>query len=152
MVCPVQIIVFKKLRSFLAFSGPKLSYNYRIIVHLATLVVQYLREVCTPVLLCRWERKSGVGLVDSGGGMGRFVLPARRTASPAHLMNAPPMFARRWEIAARAAGWQRGATVGDFKLGMEEGKEFDIWNFWIWYNIQKTNYAHDCFWKRPIVC
>ena len=38
MVCPIQIIVFQKLRSFFTFSGPKLSYNYRIIVHLATLI------------------------------------------------------------------------------------------------------------------
>ena len=38
VVCPVQIIVFQNLRSFFTFSGPKLSYNYRIIVHLATLI------------------------------------------------------------------------------------------------------------------
>ena len=37
MVCRAQIIVLQKLRSFFSFSGPKLSYNYRIIVHLATL-------------------------------------------------------------------------------------------------------------------
>ena len=39
MVRPVQIIVFQKLRSFFTFSGPTLSYNYRIIVHLATLAL-----------------------------------------------------------------------------------------------------------------
>ena len=37
MACPVHIIVFQNLRSFFAFSGSKLSYNYRIIEHLATL-------------------------------------------------------------------------------------------------------------------
>jgi len=39
MVCPAQIIVFQKLRSFFTFSGPKLLYNYRIIVHLAKLAL-----------------------------------------------------------------------------------------------------------------
>ena len=41
MVCPVQIIVFQKLRSFFILSGPTLSCNYHIIVYLAT--------------LCRWQ-------------------------------------------------------------------------------------------------
>ena len=45
MVCPVQIIVLKKLRSFFTFSSRKLSCNYRIIVHLATLLHSH-GELC----------------------------------------------------------------------------------------------------------